>query len=232
MFIYEWGDIFTMSLLNLWRGFAEFVPDLLGAVVVFIVGWILADWIGRLVTQLIDAVKLDKLLASAGLDEVVARTGYKLHTGGLIGGIVKWLIIVGFLMTSVRILGLTDVSMFLSGNVIGYLGQVLIAVIILIIGFVVANVVKRVVTAATMAVKGPSAQLVGSIARYAVIVFAFAIALPKLLILPQDTFLAILGGFVQPLIWGIALAAALAFGLGGKDAAGRAIERWNSKMDR
>ena len=75
MFINTWGDIFTVSLKNLWLGVASFVPVLLGAIVVFLIGWILADWIGKLVSQLIDAIKVDKLLASTGMDEMLTRAG-------------------------------------------------------------------------------------------------------------------------------------------------------------
>ncbi len=227
MFIYEWGDIFTVSLQSLVQGFMGFVPALLGAIVVFIVGWILADWIGRLITQLIDAVKLDKLLASAGFDEAMNRAGYRLHVGAFIGGIVKWLIILLFLVTALKIVGLTQVSMFLGDTLMPYLQNVIIAVLILIVATVVADVLAKFVTASARAANVASASFVGHVTRYAVWIFALLIVLEKLGIVAYFGQI-----FFGAIMFALALGFGLAFGLGGKDAAARALDRWNSKMDK
>ncbi len=228
MFIQTWGEVFTASLQGLWRGFIDFVPGLLIAIILFIIGWVLGSLLSKIISQIITSLKIDKFFQSIGTDELMQKSGMKLNIGNFVGEIVKWATIIVFFMASLSFLGLSDVTSFLGGTVLMYLGQVLIAVIVLVIGFMVANLVRQVVTAAVMAVNGPSAQLIGSIARYAVIIFAFAIALPKILVLDQNTFFGVLASFIQPIVWGAALALALAFGLGGKEAAARAIEKFRS----
>jgi hypothetical protein len=230
MFIQSWGGNLGNSLLSVWYGFMSFVPSLLGAIILFIIGWVVGSVVGKAVAQVIGALKVDKLFESAGAHEVMNRTGMRLNVGGFIGGLVKWLIIIAFLMASLQILNLTEVTAFLSGSVLSYLGGVLIAVLILIIGFVVANFVKQVVVVSAKAMNAPSANFLGSLARYAVIVFAFAIALPKILVLDSAIFFNLLISLIQPLIWAFALAFALAFGLGGKDVAARAVEKFSKEM--
>ncbi|MES2930589.1 MAG: hypothetical protein V4665_02290 [Patescibacteria group bacterium] len=230
MFIQSWGGNLGDSLLSIWYGFMSFVPALLGAIILFIIGWIIGSVVGKAITQVIDALKVDKVFESAGAHEVMNRTGMRLHIGGFIGGLVKWLIVLAFLMASLQILNLTEVMLFLSDRVLSYLGGLLIAVLILIIGFIVANFVKQLVVVSAKAMNAPSANFLGSLARYAIIVFAFAIALPKILLLDSSIFFNLLISFIQPLIWAVALAFALAFGLGGRDVASRSIEKFTKEM--
>ena len=151
---------------------------------------------------------------------MLARAGMKLSVGGFLGGLVRWFIVAVFLMTSLEIVGLTQVNDFLRNVVIAYLPQVIIASIILIIATVISDAMKRVVEGSAKAAGVRSANLLGTITRYAIWIFAFIIALSEL---------GIAGSFMQILFTGIiamlAIAGGLAFGLGGKEAAARAIEK-------
>lgn len=220
MFIQTWGGVFGESLLNLWYGFMSFVPSLLGAVLLFIIGWVVASVVGKAVAQLISALKVDKLFESAGVHEVMNRAGVTLSVGGFIGWIVKWFIIVVFLMASLEIMGLTQVNDFLRESVLFYLPKVIIATLVLVIATVISDTVKKIVTASAKAANVRSANLLGTITRYAIWIFAFIIALSELGI--ATAFMQIL---FTGLIAALAIAGGLAFGLGGKEAASRSIEK-------
>ena len=220
MFIQTWGGIFSESLLNLWYGFMNFIPGLLGAIIIFIIGWVVGSIIGKAISQLLTAVKLDKLFESAGADKFMDRTGLKLTVSGFIGGIVKWFIIVVFLMASLQIIGLTQVNDFLGAAVLDYLPRVIIAAIVLIIATIIADAMKKIVQASAKAVNASSANLLGSITSYAIWIFAIIIALSEI---------GIATYFMQVLFMGlivmVAIAGGLAFGLGGKEAAAGLIEK-------
>jgi hypothetical protein len=225
MFINTWGEIFTVSLQNLWLGFINFVPSLLGAIIIFIVGWMLASIVGKAVTQLLDTLKLDRVFASAGLEDFLKRAGMRLHVGGFIGALVKWFIAIVFLMTSFEIIGLTQVNDFLREVIVSYLPQVIIAALVLVVASVVAQALDRVVKGSAKAANVASARALGAAARYAVWIFAVVVALDKLGIFQYFGQILFAGLVVM-----LSLAFGLAFGLGGKEAAARAIEKVRGEM--
>lgn len=225
MFINTWGEVFTTSLQSLWVGFISFVPNLIIAIIIFIIGWMVGSLIGKAIAQVIGALKIDKLFESAGAHEIMQRAGLRLNVGGFVGGLVKWFVIVVFLMTSLEVLHLTQVNDFLREVVLGYLPNVIIAALILIIASVVADAMKRIVTGSAKAANVHSANMMGTIARYSIWIFAFIIALSELGI--ASTFMQVL---FTGLIAMLAIAGGLAFGLGGKDAAARTIEHFRGEM--
>lgn len=216
----SWGDAFTFSLQSIWISFIDFVPRFLFAIIVFVIGWIIGSVIGRAIEQVISALKVDKALESAGADNVMTRAGVRLNVGAFIGGIVKWFIIVVFLVASLDILQLTAVTDFLKTDVLGYLPNVIVAALILIIATVVADFMGKVVMASAKAGNVRSANFLGTLTRYAIWIFAFIIALGQL---------GIAAAYMQILFTGLvamlAIAGGLAFGLGGKEAASRAVDK-------
>ena len=219
IFLQTWGEVFTGSLQSLWFGFVTFVPSLLGAVILFVLGWIVGSIICKAVVQLFTTLKIDKLFESAGANEAFQKAGLRLNVGGFIGGLFKWFIIVAFMMASLEIMGLTQVNDFLRETVIYYLPKVAIAALVLIIATVIAETMKKVVSASAKAANVTSANMLGSIANYAIWIFAFIVAFSELGI--ASAFMQIL---FTGLIAALALAFGLAFGIGGRDAAARAIE--------
>jgi hypothetical protein len=225
MFIQNLGLVFSESLLGLWYGFISFVPGLLLAVILFIIGWIVGSVVGKAIAQVISALKVDKLFESAGSEEVMNRMGIKLNIGKFFGVIVKWFIIIVFLMASLQIVGLTQVNDFLRSAVLFYLPKVVIAAIVLIIATILAEAMQKVVLASAKAANISSANMLGSITKYAIWMFALIIALSEL---------GIATYFMQVLFMGLivmlAIAGGLAFGLVGKEAASRAIEKISKDM--
>ena len=224
MMLQTWGEVFTVSLQSLWLGFITFVPSLLVAIIVFIIGWVVGDVVGKALKQVIDALKIDSLFASAGADRVLTKAGFHLSVGGFLGWIVKWFIIIVFLMKSLEIVGLSQVNAFLREVVLTYIPQVIIAALILLAASVISNFLAKVVSGTAHAANVPSAGILGAIAKYSIWIFAFIIALAQLGIAPE--FMQIL---FTGLVAALALATGLAFGLGGRDAASRAIEHFRSE---
>ncbi|MCX6756521.1 MAG: hypothetical protein NTX85_04240 [Candidatus Nomurabacteria bacterium] len=219
IFLQTWGEVFTGSLQSLWVGFMSFVPSLLGAVILFVIGWVVGSIICKAVVQLFATLKIDKLFESAGANEAFQKAGLRLDVGGFIGGLFKWFIIVAFMMASLEIMGLTQVNDFLRETVVYYLPKVAIAALVLIIATVIAQTMKKIVSASARAANVTSANMLGSIANYAIWIFAFIVAFSELGI--ASAFMQIL---FTGLIAALALAFGLAFGIGGRDAAARAIE--------
>lgn len=225
MLLQTWGEVFSQSLIGLWYGFIGFLPGLLGAIIIFIIGWLVASVLGKAVDQLVSALKVNKLFEKAGAGEFLGRAGMKLNVSGFVGGVVKWFIVIVFLMASLQIIGLTQVNDFLREAVLYYLPKVIIASLVLIIATVLADAVKKFVRSTSQAANIRSANMLGSISSYAIWIFALIIALAELGI--ATAFMQILfTGFIAAL----AIALGLAFGLGGKDAASRAIEKVSNEM--
>jgi small-conductance mechanosensitive channel len=224
MLIENWGEVFTRSLQDLWYGVASFVPNLILALVIFAIGWVLALLIEKLVESLFKALKVDAALKSAGMEDVVKRAGHNLNSGLFVGAFVKWFIIIVFLMASFDVLKLNQVNGFLR-DVVNYLPTVIVAILILMVAVVVANAMQKLVVASSRAANIKSAELLGRITKWAIWIFAILTALFNLGIAP-----ALIQTVVMAVFAGLALAIGLAFGLGGKDAAQKMIEKTTHKL--
>ena len=219
MFIQNWGDAWTSALFNVGYGVLNFIPKVFFAVVLFAIGWILAILIEKVVEGLFKSLKVDAGLRSAGFEDVVKRAGHNLNSGLFVGAIIKWSVIVIFLMASFDLLNLTQVNAFLQ-QVVDYLPQVILAVLILMVAIVVANAMQKVVVASARAGHIKSAGLFGRVTKWSIWIFALLTALITLGIAPT-----LIQMIVTAIFAGGALAIGLAFGLGGKDVAGRRIEK-------
>lgn len=220
MLIQTWADVLTGSFQNLWYGIIAYIPNIIVAIIIFILGWLIGAALGKVVDQIVKSIKLDQGLKQTGFNEAVERAGFTLNSGAFLGGLVEWFVIIVFLVASLQVLGLTQVNAFLSQVVLGYLPQVIVAALMLLVGAVVAEVARDVVTGGAKAAGIHGAGFAGSVAKWAVWIFTILAALAQL---------QVATAFVQTLFTGIviavSLAIGLAFGLGGQDAAARYIEK-------
>lgn len=225
MVLQAWGNTIAGSFQGIWGGTVAFLPSLIAAVVIFVVGWIVGALVGKLIAHLIRAIKLDTALEQAGFGKVVSRAGMTLNSGAFLGGLVKWFVIVAFLVAAFEVLGLNQVNMFLQQVVLLYLPQVIVAVLILLVSVVIADVLSRIVVSSAKAAEIRSANFLGAITKWAIWIFALLAALVQL---------GIAVGFIQTLFTGVvvalALAFGLAFGLGGQEAAARWIEKTRDEI--
>mgnify|MGYP001560455298 CR=1 FL=1 len=223
MVLQTWGDVIVASLQQSWTAVANFVPLLIGALVIFVIGWIVASALGKLVAEVVKALRVDTLLAQLDIEKTLERGGIRLNSGLFIGALVKWFLIIVFLLAAVNILGLSQVSGFLQ-QVLFYIPNVVVAALILVIAVKVAEVVERAVRSSVDAA-GMRGALVGVMARWAIWVFAVVAALLQL-----GVATVLLQTVVTGLVAMLALAFGLAFGLGGKDAASSFIDRLRRDM--
>lgn len=224
MFLTRWADVLNLSFQNLFYGLVEYLPNLLIAVIIFVLGWIIGAGLGRVVAQVVNSLRVDQALRAAGVERVLERAGFSLNSGAFLGMLVKWFFILVFLVASLEVLGLTQVTMFLTAVVLGYLPRVIVAVLILLVAAVIAEAAQRLVAGSARAANLRSANFLGSITRWAIWIFAVLAALDQLGVTP----------FVQTLFTGVVVALALAFGLsfglGGQQAAARFIDRMQNEM--
>ena len=219
MVIQTWAEVVTSSLQALWVGFVGFLPSILGAVIVFIIGWLIAVLLGRLAAQIINTLRIDHILAKIGFKRSLEKANLKLDSGRFIGELVKWFFIIVFLMAATDILDLSEVTVFLK-QVLLYIPQLIIAVLILLAAVLIANFLQRLVRAGVEAAGLGSANFLATVTKWSVMVFAILAALLQLGIVPT-LIQTLFTGFVAALVVGFGLA----FGLGGKDLAAQILEK-------
>jgi hypothetical protein len=219
MIVQNWTDVIVGSLQNLWLGFANFVPNLIAAIIVLIIGLIVAAGLGALVEKIFEGLRLDTFLEKLGLKPFFERAGLRLRASYFLGRLVYWFIVIAFLLAVAQTLGLYALATFLTA-VVNYLPNVIAAVLIMLAALVLANFLRRVVVASVLSAKLRAAQFLGSLTWWAVVVFGLLAALTQLNI-ASSIIQTLVTGFIAML----ALAGGLAFGLGGKDYANHLIGR-------
>ena len=219
MIAQTWGEVITASFQMLWSGFISFLPNLLGAIVVFIVGWFIAEVVAKLAAQIINVLRIDQILERMGFEKSLQRANMKLNSGKFIGEIVKWFFIIVFLMAATDILGLPQVTEFLK-QILLYIPQLIVAVFILLAGVLIANFMGKLIKASVEAANLKSAGTLAGVAKWAILIFAILAALIQLGIVPS-----LIQTLFTGLIAALAISAGLAFGLGGKDLASQILEK-------
>jgi hypothetical protein len=208
------------SLQNLYYNVLHYLPNLIAAAIVLLLGWLIAEFLGKLVLKILEAIKIDMLANRLGLDHLSERTGKKLSIARLGEWLIKWFFLVGAFLAASDILGLTQVSVFLYTKVFPYFGDVIVAVAILLIGMVAANFLSNLVRGTLSAGQVGSASALAAVTKWAIMIFAILAALAQLNIAAsflQDLFRAIVAM--------LAIAGGLAFGLGGKDHAKKVLDK-------
>lgn len=212
-------DILGQALVDTGMTLIAFLPNVVIAVIIFALGWAFGSVLGRAVAHLVSVLRIDNALHKAGFDKLSERAGVHISLAGFLGGIIKWLVVVAFTIASAEILGLTQVTQLLR-DILVYIPQVLIAAIVLVIAMLVGDFVARLVDHSTRGI-GMRGHFAAQVAKWSIIIVGG--------IFPALTQLRIAQGLVEVLFTGVvfalSLALGLAFGLGGRDAAAKAIEK-------
>lgn len=212
-------DILGQALVDTGMTLISFLPSVILAVIVFALGLVFGSILGRAVEHLISVLRIDKALHKAGFDALSEKAGVRISVAGFFGGVIKWAVIVAFTLTSAEILGLTQITQLLR-DILVYIPQVIIAAVILVIAMLLGDFVSRIVSHSVKAT-GMNGDFVAKMAKWAIIIVGG--------VFPALTQLRIAQGLVEVLFTGvvfaISLALGLSFGLGGRDAAARAIEK-------
>lgn len=203
------SDIVRSSLLTLWSGVAGFLPRLVAAVIVFLVGWLVAVLLGKVAYHLVRILHIDNALTRVGFRRAWERSGFKLDSPQFFYELIKWFFIIVFLMAASNILGLTEVTEFLR-TVVFYIPNVIVAAVILLIGILLAKFLEGVVVASVKAAGLVSANFLGALTKWSVFIFSLLVALTQLNVADEVIRIIIIG-----FVGAAALAMGLAFGLGG-----------------
>lgn len=215
----DYVDVLRTAFVDLWAGVVLFLPKLALAIIVFLVGLLVAHLLKTAVVRLVEVMKVDDLMERLEVKDVFASMGVKLNVAHFLGWLVKWFIVIFSLIAAADVLEWDQITVFLN-EVVTYLPNVLIAVIILLVGTVLANFVNGVVKSALEAAKMENVGFLSGVAKWSIIVFSFMAALVQLGI-AQSLIQVLFTGFVAM----IALAGGLAFGLGGRSHASRALDK-------
>ncbi|MDD4954167.1 MAG: hypothetical protein PHG40_04595 [Candidatus Omnitrophica bacterium] len=200
-----------------------FFQAVLAALVIFIIGWLVAKIIKEAVTRLLRALRVDSISEQVKIEDILAKGGVKYTLSELIGIIIYWIILLGVLISSLNILNLTGVSALLD-RVLSYMPNVIGGIIILVLGMYLAAFVASVVRTTTANVGVAQSGLLSKVAQVAIIAFSILIALEELRIG------RVLIDAMSIVLASIGLGAALAFGLGCKDIAGKFVGELIDKL--
>jgi hypothetical protein len=203
-----------------------FLPRIFGAVLVFVLGIVLGNWMKTLVVKGLQFLKLESFAKESKVKQFLTKAEVSQKVEEIVGSIVKWVIVLVFFIAATNILGLTTVATLL-GGILGYIPNVISAVIVLAIGVLLAGVVESVVKGALASVDLKTSRLMGKVASYTVVTIAILAAFSELKI--AESFINILFiGFVAML----ALGFGLAIGLGAKDTVSTILSEWRSDLTR
>ena len=207
-------DPVKAMLIKVW----SYVPVLAGAIVILVIGWLVAKFIEALVVRVLKAIRLDTASDKAGISKILAQGDIKLTLSEVLGALVYWIIILVVIATALGTLNLT-VAADLMARLVEYVPNILAAVFILIVGTFLANFISSIVRTAASNAGISKAKLMAKITNTVIIVFAVIIAVEQLKIATTVIVLA-----VNIILISLGLGIALAFGLGCKDIAGKAVQ--------
>jgi len=226
MVFVDWLAIIQNSLETLLLGFANFIPNLIGALFVFIIGLLVAIGIGeRLVVGVLKAIKFNQLFEKGNWKQALEKADVHVDPAMFIGGIVKWVLIIVFFSASLEILGLTQFTRLLNERVLTFLPNIVAAAFIFVVAVILADILEKILRVTVEGTRAGHGRVAGAIVRWSVWVLAFVIILDQLSIagaLPQTLFTG--------LVAMLAIAGGLAFGLGGKDMAAEILQDLKKKL--
>jgi small-conductance mechanosensitive channel len=209
----------TQSLSDGLSAILGALPALIGAIIILVIGFIIAKVLQGITTKVLEGMGFEGWMESGGIKQFFDRSQTQQTPLSILGKLVFWLVFFIAITMAVDTLGISAISEVL-GQFIAYIPQIIAAILILVLATLLANFVAGIVRGAT------GSNIAGSVAQYGIIVFAAFAALTQLGIAEEliaPTFLILLGG--------VSLAAAIAFGLGGKGVAQQIVEDGYEKSD-
>lgn len=214
----------TTVVTGAWNAFATkitvFLPALIGAIIIFVIGWIIARLVKVAVEKLLKLIRFDKATEKTGVQGFLEKGDIVKRPSEIIGILVYWFIMIMVITAALDALGIPIVS-DLFNSIFLYIPSVVAAIIVLILGFLLGTLLSAIVKTAASNAGLKNAEGLGKLAFYAIVFFSAAIALIQLGI--GDEIVASAFGIA---FGAFALAMAIAFGLGGKDVAAEYLKRW------
>jgi Conserved TM helix len=218
--VQDWGDAVLVSGTEALRNFLGFLPALVGAIVVLVVGWIIAGLLASLVERGLKMVGFERAANTTGITGFIQRSGSTWTASAVVAEIIKWFIRLIALQAAASILGLNQISAIINAILL-WLPNLVVAIAIIVIGALIARFVAGLVRGTTGQMGFSNSELLGTMAQYAIITFAVIAAVDQLGI-AETVVNTLFTGLVATLV----LAFGLAFGLGGQQTAARITDGW------
>jgi len=213
------------ALVNLWNGFILFIPTLVGGIILFLLGLVIGNGLGQLVEKIIDLIKLDVALEKTGFKTLTDRAGFRLNTGFFLGQIIKWLIVLSFLIAACNVWGLSAVGDFIK-SIVNYLPSLIVAILILLVSIILGEYFSKFIHASVAGAGLKYKNFLSSLSRWAFYIFGILAALSQLKIAPY-----IVNTLFTGIVALLAVAGGLAFGLGGKELAQEMLKKFKEEVE-
>jgi hypothetical protein len=223
MDINAWGAALTTSLATALSLFLGAIPRIIGFLVIVIIGWLIASALAAAVAAVLRAVRFNTLAQNAGIQGFINNMGLRTDASGFLANIVKWFVRLIVLVVAFDALGLPAVSGVLQQFLL-WIPNLVVAVVVLVIAGLAANALANLIRGATAQAGFDNPDVLATIARVAVWAFGIVVAVNQIGI-AQELVNTLFMGFIGAL----ALAAGLAFGLGGRDTAGQIVQNWYNR---
>ncbi len=215
-----------VSWSQLLTEFINFIPVFLGALLVFVVGLIVAVILGKLTTKIVKLTRIDTIVNEGRLGKYLREKDLQFNISTLCGALIKWFLILVSLMAAADILDLYQVTEFLN-NIILYVPNIIVAVVILSIAFLLGNFIYRIVRSSVKAAGIVSASFLATLAKWSIIIFGLLAALIQLGIAKSLAEILFTG-----IVAALSLAFGLAFGLGGKEEASLILRKIREEIEK
>jgi hypothetical protein len=214
----EQVDVFLESLKNFWQQFSAFLPTLLAAFVLLILGWLVAKALRKIAERGLKLMRMDVVAERSGIEDFLLKGGVRFTTVTLLSNLIYWFVMFTVLLAVLNVIGIEMASEVFS-RIILYIPKVVVAIIVLIFGALFAKFIQGVAFTYLTNVGISGAQFMSMIAQYAILVFVGSVALEQL-----DIGGAVLVSAFQIAFGALCLALALAFGLGGREWAAKILD--------
>lgn len=212
-----WTQSLLSAMTSLWGSVAAFIPRLFGALVVVLLGFVVAKLLDTLLSKVLAKLGLDRLMAGTGLTKLLARAGIRVPVSTLIGKIVYWFVLLIFLVSAAESLGLERVSATLDVLAL-YVPKVFGAALILLAGVLLAQLLSGLVRGAAEGVGLDYAHGLGRMAQGLVIIISISVAIGQLEVKTE-----LLNYVIAIVLISVGLAVAVALGLGSRELVGQIL---------
>jgi hypothetical protein len=218
--ITDWGEAIMTSVTAALAMFMAAIPKVIGFLIILVIGWLIASVLGKLVASVLRSVNFNDLARRSGFAGFVQQMGLQTDASGFVAMATTWFVRLIVLVVAFDALGLPAVSQVLQ-QIMLWIPNLIVALMVLVFGGLLANALAGVVRGATASAGLGNPEVLANIARFSIWGFAIMIAVNQIGI-GSTLINTLFMGFVGAL----ALAAGLAFGLGGRDTAGEIVRGW------
>ena len=211
------------------QGLVGFVANLLLAIIVFVIGYLISAGIGRVITEILKSIRFNRIFEREGWNKALSTANIHVNPAEFIGAIFKWVFVIVSLLLAVDILNLVQFGMILT-EVLNYLPNVVVAALIFVVAVIISDIVEKIIRVTVERMKVGYGYLASSIVKWAIWIFTFFLILDQLL--PNNDLIKTLYmAIVYGLVFAVALGVAIAIGMGGKDSASEIIQDIKTKIE-